>query len=238
MDSTYAGHQYDQGASLYHARYRSYSPAMSHWLGRDPKGMTDGPNMYAYTGDNPANRVDISGGEWDTLEFVHWYYYGQGSSVNLKNTGLLDNYKNYSPVKFFIAHQKTRLEDLAVQKAQGMSSMCMFYPKSRQYGYVSNMNRESFNFAFGTPWGNPLWALGRNQLRQNGRCTVTLDCSTRQYTFTCSSNFNMNDSFRDPADMERWIRIPIDPGIPYDIYAYWTDTWSGGGQVRANPTLH
>ncbi len=47
------------GLLYYRARY--YDPDVGRFLTRDPAGMADGTNLYAYVGNNPVNRVDPSG---------------------------------------------------------------------------------------------------------------------------------------------------------------------------------
>jgi RHS repeat-associated protein len=41
--------------------FRAYDPATARWLSMDPLGDVDGPNRYAYVGNNPINRVDPLG---------------------------------------------------------------------------------------------------------------------------------------------------------------------------------
>jgi RHS repeat-associated protein len=47
------------GLSYFGARY--YNPRQGRWLTPDPAGMIDGPNLYAYVGNNPINFVDPYG---------------------------------------------------------------------------------------------------------------------------------------------------------------------------------
>ena len=48
---------------MYYAPYRYYTPATARWLTRDPLGMADGPNVYAYVKGSPTVRTDPSGRE-------------------------------------------------------------------------------------------------------------------------------------------------------------------------------
>ncbi|MCD6288620.1 MAG: RHS repeat-associated core domain-containing protein [Candidatus Hydrogenedentes bacterium] len=57
----YTGHLWDGTAQLYYAPYRYYSPATARWLTRDPLGMVDGPNVYAYVMGNPVTYYDPLG---------------------------------------------------------------------------------------------------------------------------------------------------------------------------------
>lgn len=45
-------------------RAREYDPGTRRFLQKDPLGMVDGTNLYAYVGNNPVNRVDPSGTGW------------------------------------------------------------------------------------------------------------------------------------------------------------------------------
>ncbi len=38
-----------------------YSASQSRFTTQDPAGMTEGPNMYAYVGNNPVNKRDPTG---------------------------------------------------------------------------------------------------------------------------------------------------------------------------------
>ena len=58
---TFTGKTYDADAGLYHFPYRAYSPTTARWLTRDPLGMVDGPNVYAYVRNSPMSAVDLMG---------------------------------------------------------------------------------------------------------------------------------------------------------------------------------
>ena len=57
----FALHPYESGMGFYTAPYRNYSSAMAQWTTRDPMGMIDGPNMYAYVNRYPIIFVDLLG---------------------------------------------------------------------------------------------------------------------------------------------------------------------------------
>src|SRR5690554_3819151 len=57
----YTGHRLDRELDHYYAKYRYYNPTTMRWLKRDPLGMVDGPNVYAYVRGNVVNAVDASG---------------------------------------------------------------------------------------------------------------------------------------------------------------------------------
>jgi RHS repeat-associated protein len=57
----YTGREAVSGSSLYDYRARVYDPEARRFMGKDPAGMVDGTNAYAYVGGNPVNRIDPSG---------------------------------------------------------------------------------------------------------------------------------------------------------------------------------
>jgi len=58
----YTGHDWDGTSQLYFAPYRFYNPYTARWMTRDPLGMVDGPNVYAYVLNNPVSNRDVLGG--------------------------------------------------------------------------------------------------------------------------------------------------------------------------------
>jgi len=61
MGQPSAGHRWDPDVQQYFAPFRYYSPTTARWLTRDPLGMVDGPNTYAYVGGRALNKPDILG---------------------------------------------------------------------------------------------------------------------------------------------------------------------------------
>jgi RHS repeat-associated protein len=57
----FTGHDLDPATGLYFAPFRYYYPTGARWMTRDPLGMVDGPNVYAYAGGHPINRIDPLG---------------------------------------------------------------------------------------------------------------------------------------------------------------------------------
>ena len=57
----YTGHRWDAAIGHYYAPFRYYNPQTARWNMRDPLGMVDGPNVYAYVAGNPVNYVDTLG---------------------------------------------------------------------------------------------------------------------------------------------------------------------------------
>ena len=61
LGGAFTGKAWDDTSQLYYFPYRYYSPEAARWLTRDPLGMVDGPNVYAYVVSNPINAIDELG---------------------------------------------------------------------------------------------------------------------------------------------------------------------------------
>ena len=63
-DFGFAGMLWSAEANLNFTHFRAYDPALGRWLSRDPlrqAEMQQGPNLYAYVGNEPVNRIDPEG---------------------------------------------------------------------------------------------------------------------------------------------------------------------------------
>ncbi len=61
LAAAFTGKPWDAAAQMYYFPYRWYSPSAARWLTRDPLGMVDGPNVYAYVRANVIDLVDLTG---------------------------------------------------------------------------------------------------------------------------------------------------------------------------------
>jgi RHS repeat-associated protein len=59
------GQYHDAEIGLYYNRFRYYAPHLGRYLSRDPVGLLQGANLYAYVGNNPVNRADPLGLWWE-----------------------------------------------------------------------------------------------------------------------------------------------------------------------------
>jgi RHS repeat-associated protein len=76
-DFGFAGMFWSSEASLALTHFRAYDPELGRWLSRDPlknAEVNQGPNLYAYVGNNPVNQTDSSGLLWWT-DLPEWAYH-------------------------------------------------------------------------------------------------------------------------------------------------------------------
>ncbi|MFE6737737.1 SpvB/TcaC N-terminal domain-containing protein [Streptomyces tubercidicus] len=57
----YTGKERDEESGFYYHGARYYAPWLGRWISVDPAGITDGPNTYLHSSDNPAKYIDSSG---------------------------------------------------------------------------------------------------------------------------------------------------------------------------------
>lgn len=77
------GHFLDDGRNIYCIGHRYYRPKLGRWLSGDPAGYVDGPNLYAYVGQNPWNFIDPLG-LWEYNESMnHWKTESNRSDVSI-----------------------------------------------------------------------------------------------------------------------------------------------------------
>jgi len=68
-----AGYLTDAHAGLCYCLARYYDPGSGRWISRDPIGLEGGTNTYAYCQGNPIKRVDPSGLQDLTLQWLNHY---------------------------------------------------------------------------------------------------------------------------------------------------------------------
>jgi RHS repeat-associated protein len=71
----YTGQAWLPEIGMYYYKARIYSPTLGRFLQTDPIGYDGGINIYAYVGNDPANRMDVTGmvrvGPWPPGDPVH-----------------------------------------------------------------------------------------------------------------------------------------------------------------------
>jgi len=61
----YTGKERDEESGFYYHGARYYAPWLGRWTGCDPKGISDGPNLYGYGHENPLRYGDPTGTQCD-----------------------------------------------------------------------------------------------------------------------------------------------------------------------------
>lgn len=94
---TYTGQRYDEESGLYYYKNRYYSAKLGRFLTKDPLGMINGPNLYAYVTNDPINWIDPMGTEkggfwdkaWGAAQWTGGFVWGMGvGAVNtIKDLG-------------------------------------------------------------------------------------------------------------------------------------------------------
>ena len=88
----FAGMRLDNETGLYYDNARYYSPQQGRFISPDPIGAEGGVNIYAYTGNDPLNRVDLTG--LDDEIWVHPAATGGGCDCLNSGPGGSYNYIN------------------------------------------------------------------------------------------------------------------------------------------------
>jgi RHS repeat-associated protein len=68
----FTGHRSHTTSGLALTLYRGYDAGLARWASRDPIGMVDGPNLYAYTGNGPLTKVDRDGRDYQPTGGFVW----------------------------------------------------------------------------------------------------------------------------------------------------------------------
>jgi hypothetical protein len=77
--------------------------------------------------------------------------------------------------------------------------------------------------------GDCLFSLGSTQLAVTSKCSVTANCSSKSFNYTCASAWKLRDWFKDPLSFKETMKLPFEPGTPYRIIADWFDYHGGSG---------
>jgi RHS repeat-associated protein len=84
----FQGQRLDEETGLYYFKNRYYDPVHGRFISRDPAGMTDGPNLYAFVNNNPINFVDPLGLE------MQWFEYSQETYAQVRAIDEADAQRN------------------------------------------------------------------------------------------------------------------------------------------------
>ena len=111
----YRGYYYDTETGLYYLQTRYYDPEVGRFISRDSIEYADpesinGLNLYAYCGNNPVNRYDPNGNNWQ--DFL--------STLERILTGIADfgNFLVYKTDKFFASWKQVHKYNPNISKRQ------------------------------------------------------------------------------------------------------------------------
>jgi RHS repeat-associated protein len=86
---------------------RYYSPPLGRWISKDPTGMSDGINMYAYVGNSPVNYIDQWGAgrkqrrplDKPGLRSINWWIVSHSRLTVRDESGVLRDFGYYDDSK-------------------------------------------------------------------------------------------------------------------------------------------
>jgi RHS repeat-associated protein len=196
--------------------FRWYRSGWGRYTQVDPIGFQGGPNLYAYSFENPETFVDPFG-LYCTSDFVQHYYSGNPAALDLASIGLLGPFRHTESVKY----ATNAFRGMATAKAAAYArSLCPNCKPGLKTGSFSFKDTVTTNVT-----SEPcLFSVGHSTFFRHADCDVSADCKAHQFSYNCGFNFRIRDKFKDPLD------IGIETGgTVYDINADWSEHKSGSG---------
>ena len=159
-----------------------------------------------------------------TPDFVLHYYSWSGTTIDLGAVGLLNTFEQSSSVRGAVQTFKLKVSSTARSKAKSLCKNCDDGIKHTTFG----VNGKDYTDVTHEPC---LFSVGHSTFFEYAGCSLSVDCKTRTYSFSCGLNFSIRDSFQDPADITEKTGLPFEPwGRPYMITAGWSESFSGTGR--------
>jgi RHS repeat-associated protein len=224
----YTGKPYVADVDGYIYKYRTYNPEMSRWTSADPSGFPDGVNNSIFIM-NPVSHFDATGLSWGNLDFVEYFYDGEGAPVDIADMGLLSGVQGVAQAP---GGGEYNFDNQILSHLQAQA------PYS---GSVSDSFTNNYNFS------SVVWAMGGGVLSGTFDGTMTSTPSspgstTGTFTFDGTVSMTYSDTFSDPldviqllygsssADVPSWLQALANVGgTPYSYFGDWTDDYSGSG---------
>ena len=244
----FAGQYYDEETGLHYNFHRYYSPELGRYLTSDPIGVKGGLNSYLYANANPVMLLDKLGLAPDSFmgtpyqgsnaHFAHHYFKGKGQPVGLKDFGISEGFWNHpgpgmgwKGPKQGIEEYKKGHDNKAARKAKEALSQCKGdCPQEVIKFSYSSFNEKAF---FVNTTGSPSYhGIGRTWIAASENCTITVECSTKTWSYECKYNFTLFDYYTDPFNFNDYFGEEYDVGTPYPIYDTHSIRSSGSGVRR------
>lgn len=215
----FTGREWIAEVGFYDYRNRVYSGALGRFLQTDPIRFDAGDvNLYRYVANNPVNWMDPQGLCWNrTQAFAH--YLRGGGDVSLSQTGCVGQ------VTASIKNHLSSLKEAARNNAEAVAAK-MSCPEAKEKTFSGTVPQTgSIN--------SGVWWIGGISLKRYFVCTITPDCSTCTYSYTCRLIANMRDPFEKPFKL-RSKQSPFDNievGSRYFVSHTWDSETSGEGSL-------
>ena len=183
------------------------------------------------------------GRPWSNIDFLQHYINGEGESVNLNVVGRGGDYLDHEAVQAAMGrigdNIRTQLEPIA-QSMMGSLACCCYEdgpryketivipsgrePVAREDFVRIDFPLNPFSFDFWAFWYSDwTFSLGGHGIDWEASCNIEAECSKfniniRVANYNCWVNMSIQDIFTDPFDTGDLWQIPIDFGVPYEIW--------------------
>ena len=207
------------------------------WPSRDPIGDKGGLNYYSFVENGPNTKIDPDGrdifvdpGPIDPLNpFLQHYYAGSGAEYDLILRGHYDEIQRvFAPE---IGEWRERARKDAELEAERLSNTCRNSGRVIKSHISLRGQRVTPNVTLrdlGSGFPGLAFILGNTAFLRGYEIDVEIVCCYCSYTFSGRLFWGIRDRFERPID-----GLPIEPGgVPYRLWADWTESIDGGGVVK------
>jgi RHS repeat-associated protein len=231
MNLRLLGQRWDGEGAVHDNFYRTFDPRTGRYLEADPIGVLGGPNAFVYARNVPVGMTDRLGlfGTWDFLKRYFIPIPSAKKGVDLANTDLGGVFEASESVRRRIGEFDALLNLEAQKAARQVCATECETSESRTTAFSrSSTSTTSVRNEPG------LFSVGGSAFFRSGSCHVSVNCSTGEYEYTCSTSYGVQDEFTDPLDGKEIFDVPFEvpPGTPYAITWSQQRKTSGRGHVR------
>jgi RHS repeat-associated protein len=206
LNARLPGQYLDSETEQHYNRFRYYDVGIGKYVSADPLGQLGGMALYTYVADRPTDQVDPHGLHmqdlsdlnfgFGTVDFVLRYWFGGGEPVDLGDVGRGSTFEADPTVKEAVAGFYARLMVAARAAADRLCESC---PSATNGTTTASAQAKVPTNVRGS---RGLFAVGHSTLFQVGQCSISVDCRTGGYSYSCDSAFAIADSFKDPLDLK------------------------------------